>query len=112
MAEPNPAVEPNPEVILFEHKDFRGAHRHIFQREDDLSFTNKANPTGVNAAGGDFAGPHHTGVTSSIIVVRGTWLFFAAKNCDKHGDELQPGKYPNFTKIPLADDQILSLRPK
>ncbi len=105
MAEPNPAVEPNPEVILFEHPDFRGAHRHIFQRENDLTFTNKPNPPGVNP-GGNFGG-----ITSSIIVVRGTWLFFAAKNCDQHGDELRPGKYRNFKDIPLADNQILSLRP-
>ena len=58
MPEPIPAVEPNPEVILFEHPDFRGAHRHVFGKEDDLSFTNKVNPinpTG-NPAGGNFAG--------------------------------------------------------
>jgi hypothetical protein len=112
MGAPTPAAEPNPEVILFEHPNFRGAHRHIYQREDDLSFTNKADPTGVNAAGGDFAGPNHTGVTSSIIVVRGTWLFFAEKNCDRHGDELQPGNYANFKKISLQDNKLLSLRPK
>jgi Beta/Gamma crystallin len=51
-------------------------------------------------------------VTSSIIVVRGTWLFFAAKNCDLHGDELGPGKYGDFKKIGLKDNTLLSLRPK
>jgi beta/gamma crystallin len=108
MPEPDPAVEPNPEVILFEHPEFRGAHRHVFQREDDLSLTSKANPIpGEKAADGNFAG-----VTSSIIVVRGTWLFFAKKKCDGHAEELGPKKYPNFKNIPLADNEILSLRPK
>jgi hypothetical protein len=107
MSAPTPAVEPNLEVILFEHPEFRGAHRHIFQRENDLSVTDKPNPTGVNAAGGNFGGK-----TSSIIVVRGTWLFFAEKNCDLHGDELEPGKYRNFKNIALKDNAILSLKPK
>jgi hypothetical protein len=112
MSESTPAVEPLPEVILFEHPNFRGAHRHIFGRENDLSITNKVNPADVNAAGGDFAGPKLKGVTSSIIVVRGTWEFFAAKNCDGHGEVLKPDKYPDFNKIGLEDNKLLSLKPK
>jgi hypothetical protein len=110
MAEP-------PEVILFEHPNFRGAHRHVFQQENDLSITNKVNKAHLTAgasADGNFAA-----VTSSIIVVRGTWLFFAKKGCDGHAvqlppeGELAPQTYRNFdAPNPLADNEILSLRPK
>ena len=117
MPEPIPAVEPNPEVILFEHPDFRGAHRHVFGKEDDLSITNKVNP--INPTAGNPAGGNFAGVTSSMIVVRGTWLFFAKKGCDGHPvqlprkGQLPPQKYSNFNSPnPLADNEILSLRPK
>ena len=115
MAEPNPPVEPIPEVILFEHPNFRGAHRHIFGEEDDLSLTSKSTPIpGEKAAFGNFAR-----VTSSIIVVSGTWLFFEKPGCDGHHEQLPPKgklppqKYPNFKPPnPLTDNAILSLRPK
>ena len=111
MPEPNPAVEPNPEVILFEHPNFRGAHRHVYGEEDDLSLTNKVNP--INPTPGNGAGGNFAGVTSSMIVVRGTWLFFAKKGCDGPPVQLPPKKYPNFdAPNPLADNEILSLRPK
>jgi Beta/Gamma crystallin len=93
-----------PEVILFEHENFRGAHRHVFTREDDLSQPQKA---GVTAAGGSFGK-----ITSSVVVVRGTWLFFTATGCDGHAEELGPGPFPNFKKLPIAGDSIRSLRPK
>jgi Beta/Gamma crystallin len=108
MSEASPAVEPNPEVILFEHPNFRGAHRHVFQRENDLSLTSKSTPIpGEKPANGNFAG-----VTSSIIVVRGTWLFFAKKNCDGHPEEISPKRLPNLKESQLADNEVLSLRPK
>jgi hypothetical protein len=115
MAEPNPPVEPIPEVILFEHPNFRGAHRHIFEKEDDLSLTSRSTPIpGEKAAFGNFGR-----ATSSIIVVSGTWLFFEKPLCDGHHEQLPPKgklppqKYPNFkSPNPLADNAILSLRPK
>ena len=48
-------------VILFEHRNFRGAHKHVFQAEsslaepDDNFFNDK---------------------TSSFVIVEGMWTFF------------------------------------
>lgn len=46
-------------VILFEHANFRGRHRHIFQNEEDLFHTDSPNDE------------HFNDITSSIVVLDG-----------------------------------------
>jgi hypothetical protein len=94
-----------PEVILFEHANFRGAHRHVFQRENDLAAT-AGGVTGAEPADGKF-----DGVTSSIVVVRGTWEFFEEKNCTGHSETLGQGAYPDVRDHEIKNDKIASLKP-
>jgi Beta/Gamma crystallin len=86
-------------AILFEHADFRGAHKHVFMKEDDLGkwWDNTMND-----------------VTSSIVILEGRWEFFKDNACyQKLGPTLGPGSYPNVDSAlgAGAGDQISSLRP-
>jgi len=83
------------EVIIFEDKDFLKAHKHIFQREDDIG----APPSG-------FA----SGVSS--LVVRGKpWVFFAEKDCTGPATTVKPGAYNRVQLVGIPNDRIRSLRP-
>jgi hypothetical protein len=95
-------AEVDPEVILFEHRHFHGAHKHVFQdgekdlnaADDKLFFTK-----------------------TSSIVVKGTksWLFFTKQEfTPKPGLEVKPGRYPTTEDAhkDLKDNQIQSLKPK
>jgi hypothetical protein len=97
-----------PEVILFEHRHFHGAHKHVFEpgekdlnaRDDKLMF---------DPARG-------VGKTSSIVV-KGTkiWLFFTKQDhTPKPGLEVKPGRYPTTEDAHpgLKDNFIQSLQPK
>jgi hypothetical protein len=52
-------------VILFEHINFHGAHKHIFQDEPNL-----------NAPDDSF----FNDITSSIVILEGNWDFFIDSN--------------------------------
>jgi hypothetical protein len=96
MAEAN---QPPPEVILFDLKNFHGAHKHIFQKVDDLRK--------VDSDTTQFADK-----TESIVVVRGTWLFFEHHTGLGQKWELGPGGYPDVVKQHIMPNQISSLEPK
>lgn len=90
-----------PEVILFEHPDFHGAHKHVFQKVEDL-----------RKAAGETPATQFADKTSSIVVVRGTWQFFEHQKFLGQQWELGPGAYPDVVKKQITPDAISSLRPK
>jgi hypothetical protein len=93
-----------PEIILFEHPHFRGAHRHIFQAEPDLS---KTFGTGTaNPPGGQF-----TNITSSFVVVRGTWHLFNREGFMGDQQVAPPDRYPTLEGMKIEPDTVSSLRP-
>ena len=66
-------------VILFQHANFHGAHKHVFTNEANLN-----------------AGDDNTfnDITSSIVVVEGRWDFFLNSGFNgKLGPTLGPGLY-------------------
>ena len=93
------ADQARPEIILFEHAHFHGAHKHIFQEVKDLHK--------VDTPPGLFADK-----TESIVVVRGTWEFFEHQQfLGDHDWILGPGGYPDIVKQQIIPNRISSLRP-
>jgi hypothetical protein len=89
-----PAQVLDAHIVLFEHRNFHGDHRHVFMTQQDLS-----------AEGFD-------DVTSSIVVVSGTWATFAgAKLRSPYGALLGPGLYPWVEDIGIKNDDLSSLVP-
>jgi beta/gamma crystallin len=84
-----------PHVILFEHDNFCGAHVHVFQAVDNLE----------NMGFRD--------VTSSIVVLSGTWAFYRDWNYGYAYRTLGPGLYPkvDVPGIWIVNDSLSSLRP-
>src|SRR5713226_7795137 len=82
-------------VILFEHIDFRGAHKHVFRAEGNL-----------NAADDSFFNDK----VSSIAVLSGNWKF--CKNANFGGPYppvLGPGLYPWVGNVGVQNDDMSSL---
>jgi hypothetical protein len=90
-----------PEVILFEHRNFQGDHKHIFEPgEEDLNgpfdkrFANK----------------------TSSIVVKGTksWLIYPKQNHTGGAREVRPGRWKTTEAAhkDLKDNEVQSLEPK
>jgi hypothetical protein len=86
-------------VILFEHANFHGQHKHVFREENNL-----------NAADDNFFNDK----VSSMFIVEGRWEFFKDWNhIAKLGPTLGPGPYPSVEAAlgGGSNDQISSLRP-
>lgn len=85
------------EVLLFEHANFHGAHKHVAAAEsnlnaDDDSFFNDA--------------------VSSLIVLEGTWSFFAdADFLSPYPASLGPGAYSSVADQSITNDDMSSLSP-
>ena len=87
------------QVILFEHANFHGQHKHVFRQENNL-----------NAADDNFFNDK----VSSMVILEGHWEFFKDWNLiAKLGPTLPPGAYPSVQAALGAgsNDQISSLRP-
>ena len=93
------------QVILFRDGHFRGPHTHVFQPEPDLT----QNLTG-QGPGADGRAPSWNDMTSSIVVVEGTWIFFSDVNYAGTHWMLSPGAYPNLP--PNQNDVLSSLKPE
>ena len=80
-------------MILYEHADFQGAYKHIY------------GPT-------TYVGDDFNDKVSSIIVAKGTWMFYLHSN---YGGPfvipLEPGLYPNVTDVGIINDNLSSLKP-
>ena len=84
------------QVILYEHRNFRGAHKHVFWAEPNL-----------NADEDDLFNDR----TSSIVVLAGQWVFYRDSNYKFVDGTLGPGIYPWVEAVGIKNDDISSLRP-
>jgi Beta/Gamma crystallin len=104
------AAEVKGEIILFEHPNFRGAHRHIYRTEKTLN--DPGNIPGVPARVLPALGQFDE-TTSSIIVVKGTWILYRNKDLEERvGDEAVPGAYPSVSDLHITGNTISSLELK
>jgi hypothetical protein len=84
-------------VILFQHANFDGSHKHIFRAEPNL---------------GALIFPGMNDQVSSFVILEGNWQFFIDKNyVGQVGGLLGPGVYPWVGDIFIPNDKISSLRP-
>ncbi|MGB9137075.1 MAG: beta/gamma crystallin-related protein [Pseudonocardiaceae bacterium] len=89
----------NNHVILFEHANFRGAHKHVFTAEPNL-----------NADDDDFFNDK----TSSLAVLKGNWAFYSNAGLhsqDQYPPILGPGGYPFVGSVQIVNDQMSALQP-
>jgi hypothetical protein len=95
---PNVSGDPlNCHIVLFEHRDFHGGHKHVVQAEPNL---NSNEDSDFNDA------------VSSIVVLAGNWSTFADDNF--HGQYppiIGPGCYPWVEDISIKNDDLTSLQP-
>jgi len=83
-------------IIIFEHRDFRGRHRHIFGQEADL---NNAEDNTLHDR------------MSSFVVLSGTWTFFRDKDfVEQVGGAFPQGEYVSVTDFGIPNDAVSSLR--
>jgi len=86
----------NSHVILFEHSNFHGAHKHVFTAE-----------TNLNAPDDNYFNDK----TSSIVVLEGNWRFYRNAGLSiSYAPVLGPGLYPLVSDYGIENDQISSLR--
>lgn len=83
-------------IIVFEHINFRGRHRHIFNEEINL---NDEEDNSLNDA------------VSSFIVVEGTWKLYRHAGFDTPYDrDFGPGMYSWVQDYGVENDNVSSLR--
>jgi hypothetical protein len=85
------------QIIIFEHRDFRGRHRHIFGQEANL---NNAEDNTLNDR------------MSSFVVLSGTWTLFRHANFAEPvgGRTFGPGEYEWVGDFNVPNDAVSSLR--
>ncbi len=85
----------NEHIIIFEHTEFRGRHRHIFGFEKDLKHSDD---TTLNDR------------MSSFVVLSGTWQLFKDKNFlgGQLGSNFGPGEFPTVPGV--VNDAVSSLK--
>jgi hypothetical protein len=83
-------------VIVFQHRDFRGQHRHIFNEERNFSHPEDSS---LNDQ------------VSSFIVIEGKWKFYRHSGFGVPYDgEFGPGEYPWVADVQVENDQISSAK--
>jgi hypothetical protein len=86
-----------PHVILFEHANLHGRHRHVFGAEPNLN------------AGDD---NYFNDKVSSLVVVSGEWAFYRNANYNgQYAATLGPGIYRWVGGLDIQNDDMSSLRP-
>lgn len=84
------------EVIVFEHSNFRGRHRHIYAMENNL---NHPSDRALNDR------------ISSFVVVSGTWRLYRHSNFRVPlGGHFTPGAYKWVEAVGVRNDQISSMK--
>ena len=85
------------EIILFEHANYRGAHKHVYTAEPNLN------------AGDD---SYFNDRVSSLVVLGGNWELCRHSNYNTpYSVVLGPGRYPWVGAIGITNDDMSSLRP-
>lgn len=83
-------------IIVFQHANFRGHHRHIFTEERNF---NHSEDKTLNDK------------ISSFIVVSGTWKFYRHSGFNiPYAPDFGPGEYPWVEAVQVENDQISSAR--
>ena len=84
------------EIILFEHINFHGAHKHLYGSESNL------------AAGDD---NFFNDRLSSFVITSGTWQFFRDINFSGPASNVfGPGRYNWVENIGIPNDTVSSIR--
>jgi hypothetical protein len=84
------------QIVIFQHREFRGHHRHIFGFEANLS---------------DAADSSLNDAVSSLVIVSGNWRFFKHANFQEpYPPTLGPGEYTWVGDFGIENDNITSLR--
>jgi hypothetical protein len=90
-------IKQDAEIILFEHANFHGAHKHVYGPEANL-----------NAGDDSFFNDR----VSSMVVLSGNWQVFRHSNFrEPYPVVLGPGKYPWVGGVRILNDDMSSLRP-
>ncbi len=83
-------------LVLFEHRNFRGAEKHLFRSEDNL-----------NAPDDNFFNDR----TSSFVIIDGTWQFFRDWHFENPASNpFGPGLYDWVENHGIPNDSISSVR--
>ena len=83
------------QVILFQHANFHGAHKHVFVEEANLN------------AGDDNS---FNDQVSSMVIVEGSWTFWRDANFSEPASRtLGPGIYSFVEQFGIPNDSISSL---
>jgi hypothetical protein len=80
------------EVILFEHANFHGAHKHLFTSETNLDASS------------------FKGLTSSIVIISGTWEFYRGWDYEGLEARLGPGLYGYVGNYGITNDALSSVQ--
>lgn len=92
----DPLLYQTGEIIVFQHANFRGPHRHIFGMERDFNHPEDRN---LNDR------------ISSFVVVSGMWEFYQHSHFRKRlGIQYGPGLYSYVGAVGIGNDQISSAR--
>ena len=84
------------QIIVFEHSNFRGQHRHIFGEESDLHHP---------------ADTSMSGKISSFVILEGCWQFFRLAGFHiPYANTFGPNAYPWVDDIGIEDGHISSLK--
>ncbi|HEX8988829.1 MAG TPA: beta/gamma crystallin-related protein [Rhodocyclaceae bacterium] len=84
------------EIVLFQHINFHGAHKHLFTSEPNL------------AARDD---PYFNDQISSFVIVSGSWQFYRDVNYSGPASNVfGPGVYNWVENIGIPNDSISSIR--
>ncbi|CUI07444.1 beta/gamma crystallin family protein [Massilia antarctica] len=84
------------EIVLFEHANYHGAHKHLFASE-----------TNLNAPDDNFFNDK----VSSFVVLSGRWQFYRDSNFQGPGSQVfGPGRYNWVEAVNVPNDSISSVR--
>ena len=84
------------EIVLFEHANFRGQHKHLYGSENNLA-----------AQEDNFFNDK----VSSFVIVSGTWQFFRDINfTGPASNVLGPGRFSFVESVGIPNDSVSSVR--
>ena len=84
------------EIIIYQHGNFRGAHRHIYTAEPDLR--HPEDPTFNDAV-------------SSFVILRGWWKLYRDTNfMNAYDGEFGPGVYEFTQNYGVKNDDMSSVK--
>lgn len=84
------------EIVLFEHVNFRGAHKHLYGSESNLAASEDS---------------FFNDKTSSFVITSGSWQFFQDINFSGQASAVfGPGRYNWVGNVGIPNDSVSSVR--